>query len=272
MLNQYLPPNIGIYLNKKPIIDIKSLIEKQSTKYVICIDGLAGSGKSTLGKHLADILKIPHISSGIFYRVYTYIFCLYHLEFTPENIDKLTHLINFEIHNQEFTIIYNQNKIPLSELKNDVIDAALNRFSSNLYFRDQISKVLIKMVKTLQQSFILDLRGASPEYVLEVEKENRPVIRLLLVAETNTKASRRLKEYMNLKYSKDEYYKTPNHQQELYNSLKKKIEERDAQDLESIAQTGIGLVHKQTGIIDSTDITEDQVTQLALQYIEDILI
>ncbi len=73
MIYDYLPNNTGIYLNIKPVIDISYLIQSQANQYVICIDGLAGSGKSTLGKHLSRILNIPHISSGIFYRVYTYI-------------------------------------------------------------------------------------------------------------------------------------------------------------------------------------------------------
>ncbi|MGL4758670.1 MAG: (d)CMP kinase [Patescibacteria group bacterium] len=271
MIYEYLPKNIGVYLNKKPIIDIKKLIELQKSNYVICIDGLAGSGKSTLGKHLARVLKIPHISSGIFYRVYTYIFTIYNLDFNQENIDEITKKISFDISLDEFSIIYNNQKIPINELKNDVIDATLNRFSSDLYFRSTVSKVLVKMVNDLRKSFILDLRGANPDYVRAIEENGRKVVRLLLVANTEVKAQRRLKEYMTSKYSKDQYYQSKIHQEELLDMITQKIIQRDKQDIESIIKTNIGLIHPDTGVIDTSDILEEQVTQLALMYIQNYL-
>lgn len=42
-----------------------------SGNYVIAIDGLAGSGKSTMAKLLADRLKIGYIDSGALYRAVT---------------------------------------------------------------------------------------------------------------------------------------------------------------------------------------------------------
>ncbi len=199
------------------------------------------------------------------------ILSVYHLPFTQESIDKITNEIDFSISNKEFSILYNESKIPMTELKNDVIDATLNRYSSDLYFRSSISKVLVKMVKSLNKSFILDLRGANPEYVTTIEELHRPVIRLLLVADTEIKAQRRLTEYMHLKYSKDEYYKTTQHQQELLSNIREKIIARDNQDIESINKTGIGLIHPKSGIIDTTDISEEEVTQLALKFIQDEL-
>jgi CMP/dCMP kinase len=268
MTYDYLPANTGVYLNKKPTIDLDFLINAEVKNYVICIDGLAGSGKSTLGKRLSNILNIPHISSGIFYRVFTYIFCVNHIEFTPANIDKIAQDIDFEIVKKEFNIMYKNKKVPMTELKNDAIDAALNRYSSDLYFRSSMSKILVKMVQQLQSTFVIDLRGANPDYVLEVEKQKRPIIRLLLVADLETKAQRRLIEYLGTKYAKDNYYKTEEHKQELYSSIKAKIIERDEQDVESIIKTNIGLIHDTTGIIDSTGISEEQVANLALNYIQ----
>ena len=268
MTYDYLPSNTGVYLNKKPTIDLEYLLSQKVNNYVVCIDGLAGSGKSTLGKNLSVILNVPHISSGIFYRVFTYIFCVYHLEFTPANIDKIAKDISFEIDLKEFNIIYKHKKIPKSELKNDAIDSALNRYSSDIYFRSTMSSILVKMVQSLQSTFIIDLRGASPDYVKELEKSKRPVIRILLVADTETKAQRRLTEYLGSKYSKDIYYRTKEHKEELYTSIKAKIIERDQQDIESITKTNIGLVHDTTGIIDSTGLSVEQVTNLALNFIQ----
>lgn len=271
MTYDYLPDNKGIFLNKKPTIDLDFLIKNQDSNYVVCIDGLAGSGKSTLGKRLSNTLNIPHISSGIFYRVFTYIFCVNHIEFTPSNIDMIAQDISFEIVNKEFNILYKGNKVPMTELKNDAIDSALNRYSANLYFRSSMSKQLVTMVNQLKHSFVIDLRGANPDYVLEIEKQNRPIIRLLLVADTETKAQRRLIEYLGSKYLKDNYYKTQEHKQELLESIRSKIIERDLQDIESIKKTNIGLIHETSGVIDSTGITEEQVGDLALNFIQNSL-
>jgi cytidylate kinase len=271
MTYDYLPEGIGIYLNRKPEYDIQELINLQSNNYVICIDGLAGSGKSTLGQSISKMLKIPHISSGIFYRVFTYIFVVHNIPFTPENIDKITKEITFQINLVEFSILYKSQKIPMLELKNDVIDAALNRFSTDIYFRDSISKILVKMVQSLKHSFILDLRGANPEYVKAIESQQRPVVRLLLVADTETKAKRRLNEYMSNKYSKDTFYQDPSHQDELYKQIYSKIISRDNADIESITKTNIGLIHPKSGIIDTSNITQNQVLDIALNYIQNLL-
>lgn len=271
MLYDYLPNGVGSYLNKKPDYRISDLIDLQITKYVICIDGLAGAGKSTLGKRLSNILVIPHISSGIFYRIFTYIFCVYHIEFSEENIDKITDQISFEINNNELDIFYNNKKIAQNELKNDVIDAALNRYSSNLYFRASITTIITKMVQNLQSSFILDLRGSNPPYVQAILDQNRPVIRLLLVADPVIKAQRRVKEYTDSKYSKDQYYNQANNRIELFNQILTKIIERDNQDIESIKKTNIGLIEEDTGIIDTGEISEEQVMEISLNYINNSL-
>jgi cytidylate kinase len=271
MIYDYLPANTGVFLNKKPTIDLNFLIKQQASNYVVCIDGLAGSGKSTLGKRLSSSLNVPHISSGIFYRVFTYIFCVYNLPFTPESIDSITQDISFSIASKEFSIMYKGNKVPMSELKNDAIDAALNRYSSDIYFRSSVTTILVKMVQQLQSSFILDLRGAYPDYVKEIIKQNRPVIKLLLVANIDVKAQRRLEEYMLSKYSKDRYYQSPEHQRELYDSIKDKIVERDYLDIQSILKTNIGLISEDSGVIDTSDITEEQVLELSLNYIQNVL-
>jgi CMP/dCMP kinase len=272
MTYEYLPDNQGVYLNRRPEYDINYLITKQSTNYVIAIDGLAGSGKSTLGKQLSQLLNIPHVSSGIFYRVFTYIFVVNNVEFTQDNIDNIADDISFQVHKNELSILYKDNKVPMSELKNDAIDAALNRYSTNIYFRESVSRLLVKMVQSLNQSFIIDLRGAYPTYIQELEKQNRSVIRLLLVAQTSIKAQRRVTEYLESKYSKDQYYRSQEHQAELFQSILQKIIERDQGDIQSIIKTNIGLIHPQSGVIDTSEITQHQVVELALNYTQKCLL
>ena len=44
----------------------------KNTKPVIAIDGTAGSGKGTLSKNLAQMLKFDHLDTGLLYRIFAY--------------------------------------------------------------------------------------------------------------------------------------------------------------------------------------------------------
>ena len=46
----------------------------QNKKPVIAIDGTAGSGKGTLAKEIAKVLKFDHLDSGLLYRIVAYEF------------------------------------------------------------------------------------------------------------------------------------------------------------------------------------------------------
>jgi cytidylate kinase len=244
----YLPQNTGIKLVPT------TLENKKKLNYVICIDGLAGVGKSTLGHALSAFLKIPHISSGIFYRVFTYIFFTYNLDFTEENITKIAFDMTFDIREMQLVVFYKGKEVPLGKLKNKDIDGLLNQYSTNLFFRQVISDILVKMTTTLQYSFILDLRGSSPKYVTALEEQNRPVIRFLLVTDLATKVNRRMVEYHQATKEQED-------------KIKQDITLRDTQDIESIKKTGIGLIHENTGILDTSNLNEEEVLITALQFI-----
>jgi cytidylate kinase len=251
----YLPNNVGTYLTPSA----KKVDLGLAGDYVVCIDGLAGSGKSTLGISLSLSLNIPHISSGIFYRVFTYILEKYQLEFTPISIESIARGINFKVDKMEFTIYYKNSQIPLNDLRNKELDGALNRYSKDIFFRKEISKMLVTMVQSIKTSFILDLRGSSPDYVKVLEQEGRQVIRLLLVTDLETKVYRRALEYgktLGRELKEEEVGK-----------IRKDIICRDSQDVESIIKTGIGLIHPNTGIIDSSNLSAQQVSEIALCFI-----
>ena len=49
------------------------MIDKPTANEVITIDGPAASGKSSVARAVADTLKVPFVSSGLFYRAATYL-------------------------------------------------------------------------------------------------------------------------------------------------------------------------------------------------------
>ena len=68
-------------------------------KYVIAIDGGAGTGKSTLSNELARRLNIIHIDTGALYRAATVYFLDNNIEPTEENIDANLDNINITLEN-----------------------------------------------------------------------------------------------------------------------------------------------------------------------------
>jgi cytidylate kinase len=261
--DQYLPKDKGVNLNSENATNLtKEFIQEQihsfskvGKKYVICIDGLAGTGKSTLGKSLSSTLSIPHISSGIFYRVFTYILCKNHLVFNHFNIQKVKEGISFKVSSNQLKVYYENELVPLDLLRNKVIDGQLNLFSTDVFFRQQVSQTLVKMTTSLSSSFILDLRGSNPEYVSVLENDNCTVIRLALITDLETKVNRRILEY---KLADNELEKS---------KIRTDISLRDSQDIASIIKTNIGLISKDTGKIDTSKISSTEVELISLNYL-----
>ena len=259
----YLPAGIGTYLLDYSIVELDALNKINTfkmTNYVVCIDGLAGVGKSTLGKKLSQNLQIPHISSGIFYRIFAYIISSTKIEFTHENIIKLRKSITFNIIDMALVVYFDLVEIESSKLHNQEVDGVLSKYSKDLFFRSQITEILNDMVVNIQEPFILDLRGASPEYVLMLERVGRPVIRLYIHVKLEVKAIRRFEEYeakneigLNIK------------------TIESDIERRDMQDRESIIKTNLSLIHEKSGIIDNSYLTQDQMYLMSLKYILECL-
>jgi len=80
---------------------------------VISIDGLSGSGKSTVSKKLSRKLSFYILDSGILYRAFAYLQNINNIEcFTEENINSLIKDLTLETNDElSFNILYKNNNI-----------------------------------------------------------------------------------------------------------------------------------------------------------------
>lgn len=270
-LNNIYPPQVGVRLSssifpRERIAELKKLL---TTKVVISLDGLAGVGKGTVGKALSQLLGLPHLHSGLIYRALTYIYQDLLLPLSDENTNTVISKIQAGVEDGKIRIHYKGRFLEDHELRNEFIDQHLNEYNNNLYVRSKIDEALTNVVLSLHSSpFIIDLRGTNPPYIAAAEESGFHIIRILLTAKLEEKVSRRFKEYMETAHKTNPGFQLSEDQsQKVYEECFEAIVRRDTQDIESIIQTRIGLIHEKTGLIDTTDMSIDEVIGTSLQFI-----
>jgi len=274
-LNNIYPKNIGEYLTKTifPLEQIPILKSQLKQKVVISLDGLAGVGKGTVGKAVSGFLEIPHLHSGLIYRALTYIYQDLLLPLSDQNTDLVISKIQAGVEDGAIKIYYKGRFLKDGELRNELIDQHINEYNNNLYVRSKIDEALTNVVLYLHENpFIIDLRGATPPYIKAAEEAGFLVIRLLLTAQLEEKVRRRFKEYIDTAKKLNPLFQlSDSDSQRIYEEVFQAIVRRDTQDVESIIQTGIGLIHEKSGVIDTTDLTVDEVIGTTFQFISDSL-
>jgi len=270
-LNAIYPENVGFRLS--PVIYPKERIpqlQKQlGTQVVISLDGLAGVGKGTVGKAISEFLGLPHLHSGLIWRALTYIYHDLLLPLTDANTDIVISKIKAGVVDGAINIFYKDRPFADHELRNKLIDQHINEYNTNRYIRSKVDEALTNIVLSLHQSpFIIDLRGATPPYIAAAEQSGFTIIRIVLFAKVEEKVRRRFKEYIDTHKQINPHFELSQEQsQKLYEEAYNAIVTRDTQDVQSIADTNIGLIHPETGFIDTTNMSVDEVIGTTLQFI-----
>ena len=111
---------------------------------IIAVDGVSGSGKSTIAKKVAQELGIAFFSVGLFYRAITFNAIANNI--TPEEDEKLVELLN----NSEIVLTYNQNgtnscflngKDVTKFLNTEKIDKHVAYYACKSYVLDYVHKL-----------------------------------------------------------------------------------------------------------------------------------
>lgn len=210
----------------------------------IAIDGLAGSGKSSLAKNLAKALNIHHFNTGNVYRA---IACEYLNQFgeevTENNISKLLENIDVQVQ------FVNDKQVCLVNGRDYEKDLRTEKTSS---FVPKIShfSALREVARKIQRDFALEnncvMEGRDIGSVVLKDAQ----FKIFLTASAEVRADRRFKEV------KDE---------STYEEVLDEIKKRDYQDMHR--EDGALTITEDSIVVDSSNMNKEQVLDHCLKII-----
>ena len=258
------PNNVGTILNSTSIDIEKHLITDIPKKTIIRIYGVVGSGKGTLAKQLCQNYPFTNLETSNILRSATWIYKTLNLEFSKENTDKVFDQIDIKIEGKKLIFFWNkqdkQIKLESVELRSNVVDQYVSTLSGDPYFREKYyNKINFILENLVDSPVILDGRGCDTPYLREAEKNNFKVIRIFL--------------WVNEEISYDRFLSRLNITEtiETKSSLKLKFTEnvlnRDKKDYENVISNNLGTISADTGIIDTSHLSPEQILEITLGFI-----
>ncbi|MGB9794079.1 MULTISPECIES: (d)CMP kinase [Caldisericum] len=208
----------------------------------IAIDGVASSGKSTVGRILAERLNYEFIDSGLLYRLAT-------LNVVLKGLKKEEYPLavsDFNVDIKEGKIFLNGNEVSLSKLRDKSIDVLVSPVSEDPAVREVITKELQRIA---DKSNVVMVGRDIGTVVLP-----NAFLKIFLTATLEERASRRFKELI-LKGVDTTY-------QEVYENLKM----RDI--IDSSRSVAPLTVPEDAYVIDTTNLTIDEVITLIMEFIK----
>lgn len=180
-------------------------------KYIIAIDGGAGTGKSTVSNELAKRLNIVHIDTGALYRAATVYFLDNNIEPTDENIDENLDNINIEMKNinNELNIFLNGQNVT-SKIRKEIVSNTVPVVAKYQPLREKIVEIQHEIAK--KQSVVIDGRDIGTVVFPNAD------LKIFLTASLEKRAQRRASD-LNASNEKVDL-----------NSTKEELAKRDLQD------------------------------------------
>lgn len=248
----------------------KNFIKENFPKDVIIrVFGFAGSGKGTLSSSLATILQIPNVESSFIFRGLTYLYLELGLESSFENSQKIFELLTcIPGESGELEVYYKDQKISKEVLKTPVIDQKVATYASVDYNRELYYDKLIVFLQLIQNSCILDGRGANTKYIKVMESLGRKIVRIFLDASDTVKAQR----YYSARIAKlmladSAFHEGEKERQLILEEFKSGIVKRNEQDFATWINLDMGVITPDTVILDTTEMTPEEANQTAIKYI-----
>jgi len=182
-----------------------------SKKIIVAIDGPAGSGKSTAAKLLAEKLGCIYLDTGAMYRAITYTVLSSNV---ADDIDKLISLVRSLDIKLEFkdglTIVFVNGENVTDKIRTPEVNAKVSDISKI----PEVRAELVKIQRSLGEKGSIVAEGRDTTTVVFPEAD----VKIYLTAELDTRAQRRLKEFLE----KD--------QNVTFNDVKENLSKRDTID------------------------------------------
>ena len=210
----------------------------------IAIDGDSGSGKSTVGKLLAEKLGFVFIDSGLFYRAATLVIIKNNAEAEKEKWYKLVEESKIEFENGIISI--NGKKTTLGELRSKEVDNLVSPVSTIPEIRNKITEILRRI------AFKRDTVMVGRDIGSVVLKD--AFLKIYLTATVEERANRRFKELIK------EGVNTT------FDEVLNNLRTRDL--IDSTRETSPLKIPEDSYVIDTTGLSIDGVVNKILQFYE----
>ncbi|MCS7213766.1 MAG: (d)CMP kinase [Candidatus Calescibacterium sp.] len=208
-----------------------------SKKIIITVDGPAGSGKSTVAKHIAKKLNMKFLSSGKIYRTFAY------LE-TQYGYDEAQKLIK-EIKINEGNIIFRNQNLD-SIISSEKMGQKASELSRKKEVREIVNRIQRDVVYGTPEDFVVEGRDEGTEVFPEAD------LKIFLDASPEERAKRK---YLEQKEKDINYFI-------------QKIKERD--NMDSTREISPLKVPEGAIVIDTTSKTVEEVVQEIIKEIKKI--
>ena len=208
----------------------------------IAIDGVAGSGKTTIAQKLAHYYGFYHFSTGNIFRSFALIVCNSKINLDPKNVKK-------EIRKSSLKIVKNKIILNGKDVSNLLFDQKISQIASLISGQKFIRKKYRKLIKKIskQQKIILDGRDIGT-VVLPKAK-----YKFFFVASPEIRAKRRLQQ---LKLPLSNLKKT-------IDAIKKRDEEDTKRAISPLKSA------KDAIVIDTTKLTITELFNLVIKRINE---
>jgi len=265
------PKNIGKILEKATFSQdqLESLKNNLSKKVIIRVYGLAGVGKGTLSESLAKSLQIPNLESSMILRIATFGYLKLGLELSDLNTQKVFEKIDIKVVDNSLEFYFENKFVDRKSLKNPVIDKNVTDFSSDLFVRQKFDDTLDNLVqKVFKTAVVADGRGAFEPYLLKAEKSGFKIIRVLLDSSDEIKAKRYYRGFIKSEKAKNpDFDEKVINKQEFLKEFEKTVVQRNQKDITNILDKKIGLISKDSGLIETSNLSPQEVLETTLDFI-----
>ncbi|TDT69162.1 cytidylate kinase [Hypnocyclicus thermotrophus] len=214
-------------------------------RYVLAIDGPAGSGKSTVSKLVAKKLDgFVYLDTGAMYRMITYK-CLEN-NIQVEEIEKIKKILeetNFDIKEDKFFL---DNKDVSFDIRTKEVTSNVSKYAAVKIIREKLVDIQRKISEG--KKIVIDGRDIGTVVFPDAE------LKIFLVASPEERANRRVKDYESKGIKAD------------YNETLKEIIKRDKLDSEREESP---LKKAEDAIeLDTSKLTIDEVVEKILSYMK----